>query len=292
MMERSASVASVTPLGVGSTVGHQHASTVTWGAVIGGAFVAAALALVLLALGAGLGFSSVSAWSSAGSKAAAVGVTAIVWLIVAQIMASAMGGYVAGRLRTRWMDVHTDEVYFRDTAHGLLVWAVAAVVTAGLLTTAAASMAGDVARSEHPAPAGGMGMEMGDRPDGSGQNMGHVDALFRADRPAADRSDASIRAEAGRIFAADLTRGNLDPADKIYLGHLVSARTGMTESDAEQRVSQNFANAEQALDTARKSAAKLSLWIFVALLAGAFSASVAATIGGRQRDNVRAREIA
>ena len=71
-----------------------------------------------------------------------IGAAAIVWLIVAQILAFGLGGYVAGRLRVKWATVHNDEVYFRDTAHGLLVWAVAAVVTAGVLATAAADMAG------------------------------------------------------------------------------------------------------------------------------------------------------
>jgi hypothetical protein len=45
--------------------------------------------------------------------------------------------------------------------------------------------------------------------------------------------------------------------------------------------------AKQAADTARKTAAHLSLWLFVALLSGAFFASLAATIRGRQRDNVK-----
>src|ERR1700682_5278826 len=89
-----------------------YSSGMSWPAVIGGAFVAAALSLILLALGAGLGLSSVSPWSNAGASAAAVGKAAVAWLIAAQIMASAMGGYVAGRLRTKWASVHTDEVYF------------------------------------------------------------------------------------------------------------------------------------------------------------------------------------
>ena len=50
-----------------------HSSGVSWGAVIGGAFVAAAFYLILLALGAGLGLSAVSPWSSVGASASAVG---------------------------------------------------------------------------------------------------------------------------------------------------------------------------------------------------------------------------
>jgi hypothetical protein len=95
-------------------------------------------------LGIGLGFSSVSLWSNLGASASTVGKAAIAWLILRQIMASAMGGYLAGRLRTRWANVHTDEVYFRDTVHGFLVWSVGLVITASLLATAAKSLAGSI----------------------------------------------------------------------------------------------------------------------------------------------------
>ena len=172
------------------------ASGVSWAAVIAGAFVAAAMALILLSLGTGLGLSSVSPWSNAGASAAAVGKAAIAWLIAAQIMASAMGGYVAGRLRTKWASVHTDEVYFRDTAHGLLVWAVAAVVTAGVLATAAADMAGS-ARARDRARAGGGAMNGA---ESAGPAEYAVDAVFRTARVTPDRGDPGVRAEVGRIF--------------------------------------------------------------------------------------------
>jgi hypothetical protein len=110
--------------------------------VIGGAFVSASLALILLSLGTGLGFSGVSPWSNFGASAASVGKAAVACLILTQIIASAMGGYLAGRLRTKWANVHTDEVYFRDTAHGFLVWAVGLVITASLLASAATSLTG------------------------------------------------------------------------------------------------------------------------------------------------------
>jgi hypothetical protein len=97
-----------------------YASGVSWAAVIAGAFVAAALSLILLALGTGLGLSSVSPWSNLGASASTIGRVAIIWLIIIQIVGSAMGGYLAGRLRTKWATIHTDEVYFRDTAHGFL----------------------------------------------------------------------------------------------------------------------------------------------------------------------------
>ncbi len=68
---------------------------------------------------------------NSGASASSVGRGAILWLIMVQVIASVMGGYLAGRLRTKWVNVHTDEVYFRDTAHGFLVWAVSLVLTTG-----------------------------------------------------------------------------------------------------------------------------------------------------------------
>jgi hypothetical protein len=251
-----------------------NSSGVSWAAVIGGAFVTAALSVTLLALGAGLGLSSISPWSNVGASASVVGTAAIVWLIAMQIISSAMGGYLAGRLRTKWATIHTDEVYFRDTAHGFLVWAVALVITASFLAAAATSMVGGTAQ-----------------PEGRSSFDPHayfVDTLFRSDHPGPDRNDAPVRAEVGGILANALRQKEVPAADKTYLVQLVTARTGLQPADAEKRVSEVFAEAREAADAARKAAARLLLWLFVALLIGAFCASYAATIGGRQRDHVRA----
>ena len=287
-MERSAPIPSASLYGAGSpqppSLSESASSGVSWPAVMGGAFVAAALSLILLALGAGLGLSSVSPWSNSGAAAATLGTTAIVWLIAAQVMASSMGGYVAGRLRTKWANIHTDEVYFRDTAHGLLVWAVGAVITAGLLASAATSIASRAGEQAGQLVAeGGQGDAQA-----AGPHAYYVDGLFRSDRQSPDRSDAAVRDEVGRILANALRHDEMSPTDQSYVAGLVATRTGLSQSDAKQRVSQVLAQAKEALDTARKAAARLSLWIFIALLSGAFCASYAATIGGRQRDHVKA----
>jgi hypothetical protein len=264
-----------------------YSSGVSWAAVIAGAFVAAALSLILLALGTGLGLSSVSPWSNVGASALTIGMAAIVWLIIVQIIASAMGGYLAGRLRTKWASIHTDEVYFRDTAHGFLVWAVGLVITATFLASAATSMVGGAGqvRATSFSTAGGVETDLA-----AGQSFGpneyFLDALFRSDHPSPDRNDAPVRAEAARILAHALWERNLSAADETYLAELVAAKTGLTRTDGEKRVSEVFLEMQGAADTARKAVAHLSLWIFVALLSGAFCASYAATIGGRQRDNV------
>jgi hypothetical protein len=254
---------------------------VSWGAVIGGAFVAAALYLILLALGAGFGLSAVSPWSNVGLTAPAAGVLAIAWLVFIEIVASAFGGYLTGRLRTKWTLVHTDEVFFRDTANGLLAWAVALVVSMAFLASAATSMAGSAAQVR-ASSANTAESAFGD------PNTYFVDALFRSGRVSTDTFDAAVKAEAERILVNGLKAKEMPGADQSYLVTLVATRTGINRADAEKRVSDVMYEARQAEDAVRKATAHLLLWLFLSLLMGAFSASFAATIGGRQRDHVKA----
>jgi hypothetical protein len=272
-MERSPASSSV-PSETTETSGknESYSSGVSWAAVIAGAFVAAALSLILLALGTGIGLSSVSPWSNVGASTATVSWMAIVWLIVTQIIASTMGGYLAGRLRTKWVNTHTDEVYFRDTAHGFLVWALGLVMTVGFLASAASSMLGGAAQ-----------VGTAQRLD---PNDYFVDMLFRSDHPSSDQSGTSVRSEVGRIFANALRQSDVPGADKIYLSQLVASRTGLSQTEAEKRVFDVLAQTRQAADTARKSLAHSLYWTFLALLMGAFCASFAATVGGKQRDHV------
>src|ERR1700722_19008254 len=115
-------------------------SAVAWPAIIAGAFTAAAVSLILLLLGSGFGLASVSPWAHAGVSAVTFTATTAIWLIVMQWIASGLGGYLTGRLRSKWVSMHTDEVFFRDTAHGFLAWAVATVLIATVLTSAATSI--------------------------------------------------------------------------------------------------------------------------------------------------------
>jgi hypothetical protein len=253
-----------------------NASAVSWAAVVAGGFVTAALSLILLALGTGLGFASVSVWSNISASASAIGAAAILWLIAMQMISSSMGGYLAGRLRTKWASVHTDEVYFRDTAHGFLAWAVAFVITTAFLATAAASMAGTAVQSLSPT------VESAREADPAGY---FVDTLFRSDGAKSDAT-AAERGEAGRILANATRQGDIPAADRRYLAQVVVARTGLSLSDADKRLSEVFASSQQTLETTRKVMAHSLLWAFIALLTGAFCSSFAATIGGKQRDHV------
>lgn len=253
------------------------ASGVSWGAVVAGAFVGAALSLIMFALGAGFGLSVVSPWSGVGAAASAVGAAAIVWLVVMHMTTSGLAGYLSGRLRSRWTSIHSDEVHFRDTAHGLVTWAVGVVITVSLLATAATTLAGGVPNSGEETKTATTSAH---QPDAY-----FVDRLFRADHPSIGDKDLQQQTEASRVFAHVL--GDPSASDTNYLAQLVSARTGLNPNAAEERVTQTIADVRQNEDKVRRATAHLLLWIFIALLAGAFCASYAATIGGRQRDNVR-----
>ena len=292
------------------------ASAVSWGAVAAGAAAAAALSLILLILGVGLGLSSVSPWARDGISAGAFGLSTILWLTLTQLLASAMGGYLAGRLRTKWTEVHTDEVYFRDTAHGFLAWAVASLATAALLSSVIGSILNGGAQAGAAVAGGAAGSAIavagGARPpaDSEGGPMGYfIDSLFRRD-PAAvpvttpgaaagseaiERSASRDAAEVSRIFMNVSRTEPLPPEDIRYVGQIVAQRTGLNQPDAEKRVNEVYTRAQtklrnaevavrEAADKARKASAYAALWLFVSLLIGAFVASLAATFGGRRRD--------
>jgi len=271
-------------------------SGISWGAALGGAFVAAALALILVLLGTGLGMTAISPWANEGASAKTLGVAAVLWLVLTHLASSAIGGYTAGRLRTKWVDVHTKEVFFRDTAHGLLAWSVGIVITAAFLTSAATSLVGGAAKvgaATVAAAGAGAGAAAGKaaQDDKGDANTYFVDSMFRSDR-AREEDDASVRTEVGVIFANGLRQGELSPVDRSYLTQVIAARTGLSQPEAEKRVADAVAQAKaaeakarEAADAARKAAAHVALWSFLALLIGAFTASYAATMGGRQRDN-------
>jgi hypothetical protein len=302
---------------------HVNASAVSWSAILAGATAAAALSLILLLLGAGLGLSSVSPWAHKGISGSTFGISTIVWLTVTQILASGMGGYLTGRLRIKWAGVHVDEVYFRDTAHGFLVWAVASLATAALLTSiigsivnggvrTAASLAGGAANTTATASAMATGSEMGKSDNANGSEVDSmsyiVDSLFRKDANLASSTSTedkiistdaaqktALTSEVSRIFISSMSMKTLTSSDLTYISQLVSSHTGLNQQEAEKRVNDIYSNmlttkhnaevAEKvAADEARKATIYATLWLFVSLLLGAFSASLAATWGGCSRD--------
>jgi hypothetical protein len=268
--------------GFGVATEETSVSAVSWAAVAAGAVAAAALTLALVAFGVGMGFSLVSPWSNSGPSATTFKIGTGIYLCVVAMLASTIGGYLAGRLRTKWTGLHTNEVVFRDTAHGFLAWAFATVISAAVLGSATTTIVGGAA-SGATQSAGAAAAQSGD-----GQTGYFVDALFRSDQPAAQTAGdpAAQRAEAARIFAKSIRDGSLNQADRAYLAKLVAARTGLAPADAEKRVDEVDANMRSALDAARRAAAHLAFWLTASLLIGAFAASLAALEGGQLRDDV------
>ncbi|SEH75047.1 hypothetical protein SAMN05660691_01241 [Rheinheimera pacifica] len=290
-------------------------SAVSWAAIFAGAAGAAALSLILVILGTGLGFSAVSPWRTEGVSASKIGFAAIAWLSFTQIAASGMGGYLAGRLRTKWTAVHSDEVYFRDTAHGFLTWAVATLLTAAVFTSvigavasagvrAGADIAGTAAAGtavvSTASSSAAMPGQTGNDDNGQSNTLEYyVDALFRA--PASGSRGQGAEAteipadEVMRIFVRALRTETLPQEDQRYIAQLIAQHTDISQQEAQQRVASGFEQAQttlkeaedkvrQAADEARKASAYTALWMFVALMMGAFIASLMAVFGGRQRD--------
>ena len=263
----------------------ENRSAVSWAAIAAGGVATAALTLLLLAFGAGMGFSAISPWSNSGISSGTFNIAAGIYLIVVAMLASTIGGYVAGRLRTKWVGVHSDEIAFRDTAHGFLAWAFAAVLGSALLGSAATYFVGGAAQGA------AQGMTQGAvSPSAGGANEYFVDLLLRPN-PAAQgtasaqgASDVALRREVGRIFTRSLGERNLSAADRTYLVQLVSSRAGVDQAEADKRVGDALNQAKIAADEARSAAAKTALWLTAAMLIGAFAASLAAIEGGQLRD--------
>jgi hypothetical protein len=298
----------------------------SWGAILAGAVVAVAISLILISLGAGLGFASLSPWADRGLSAHEFNVASTIWLIVTQWLSAAVGGYITGRLRHRWLATHVHEVFFRDTAHGLIAWALATLFVASVLASGlgslglggARTLGGLTASSEAgpgapgPGLGAGAGLGAGPRP-GNGPGGGYdIDKLFRSTTataadvvgpgPGAAGTGAlgfgapGVRAPEARQEALDIAAhaavtGEVGVEDRAYLAYLVATRTGASPGETQKRVDafiQSITDAHQkaiaAVDASRKSAASAALYTALALLIGAFIASVAAAVGGRLRD--------
>jgi len=279
----------------GATV-EAPSSSVAWAAITGGAFAAASSTVILVALGSGVGLASISPWPNLGATATTFTVMTAVGLIVVQWLSAGLGGYLTGRLRTRWVGVHTHEVYFRDTANGFLAWAVASVPGAAILASVTSSLVGGATQGASRILAGAaQGTSQGAAVTGAGSltdpSAYLVDSLFRSDAPSANAPQQDVRVEAGRILAMGLRNGDVPTADKTYLARLVAARTGLSQADAEKRVNDAIAQAKegevktrQAADAARKAGAHLAFFTAFAMLIGAFIAAAAGALGGHHRD--------
>ncbi|HVY17158.1 MAG TPA: hypothetical protein VHB27_18185 [Rhodopila sp.] len=259
-------------------------SAVSWAAVLAGTAVTLAIAFVLTALAFGLGLTGVSAWPQVGATARTFTIATGIGLIVVQWLSCAFGGFVTGRLRTKWAGLHTHEVFFRDTAHGLLTWAMATLIGAALLSAAMFSVAGGAARGTASVA------EEGVHAAANGVSHYTIGTLFRSDQAASISTQDAI-AQASTILANGLRTGDVPQGDRTYLAQLVAAKTGMGQQDAQKRVDDAIeaaktaqTKAREAAEAARKATATFTIFIALSLVIGAFVASAAAAYGGNVRD--------
>jgi hypothetical protein len=264
-------------------------SAASWPAVFAGAIAAIAASLVLAALGAGFGLASVSPWPHSGASPTTFKVMTAIWLIVIQWLSAALGGYITGRLRTKWVNTHSDEVFFRDTAHGFVTWALATVVGAAVLASAVGAVSEkgiEAAANVTSSAAKGAATSLSDS-----VTSYDVDRLLRSPDSGKNGSEADQKAEVTRILTKDLSTGEVSAEDRGYLTKLVAARAGISETDAQKRVDDAIAAEKQAelkvreaADEARKATAATSIFMGLSMLIGAFIASASAALGGRLRD--------
>jgi hypothetical protein len=275
--------------------------------------VAVGISLILFALGTGLGFASISPWQGHGVGVKGFTIAAVIWLIVMQWISSLFGGYIAGRLRTRWIGTHAHEIFFRDTAHGLVTWSLATLLVAALAASSdtSSSVVLDYGIDKLFRTVGGgraVGGAAASGTSGGAAGAGTGTSSLVTSNPdtsiaASSAEIAEARGEVNRVMLRSVTNGvtpdnrgvtpdeGVTPDDRAYLVALVAARTGSTDSEAQRRVDNFLASVKQSVDSAkaaadaaRRDAAEAATYTALALLIGAFIASVSAALGGRLRD--------
>ena len=273
-------------------------SAVSWGAIIAGAVAASAITVVLSLLGSGIGLSMASPFSSQGASLTTFAITTAIWLIIVQWASAGFGGYIAGRLRTKWTGVNRDEVFFRDTAHGVLAWALATLIVAGALGSAISATVGAGVQATATVTAGATaaGAAAASSDAGSNATSYFVDSLLRPTTPSTAPAGTAADDTAGqvsRILLTSAANGEMSAGDRTYLDQLVASKTGLSEADAKARVDAVLKSvddakvaATEAAETARRASASVALFGALSLLIGGFVAAVGAALGGRQRDEV------
>jgi hypothetical protein len=285
---------------------------VSWSAVIAGAFTAIAVSIIVIALGTGIGMVVASPYSSSSPSASTMTIIGALWLVFAQAVGFAVGGYVAGRLRRPPANMHTAEVKFRDGANGLVVWAIGVVLSFFILASAidkvgsaagtavAGTAAVGLAGAATQAPSMDYFTDMLLRPTLQGSSNAATEPATGGAAPngtAASGNNTNNnqeRAQVYRIMLTSLTPNGISNDDRTYLAQVIGAQTGMSQQDAQNRVNdvinQAKDDATQAADAARKAAAYVSFWTFMSLLFGAVCATLGGALGGDLRDEFAVRQ--
>ncbi len=281
---------------------------VEWGPIIGGAFAASAISFLLLTFGSAIGLSLASPWPNAGASATTIGVVVAIWSIIVQVGGFAAGGYLAGRMRSRWHE-SANEGSFRDSAHGFLVWAVGVTIGAGLLAlvgvsalqtgvqSAAAIGAGATAGATNVAARSQLNpseyaTDLLLRPTATAQANQTPGTITTPATPTQQSGQMDVRPEVNRVFSLSIRDRQITARDRDYLTSLVSQRTGLAQPEAQKRVDEAVAEAQRlevqvrdAADKTRKAAIIAAFLAAASLLASIVAAAAAASLGGRHRDS-------
>lgn len=258
---------------------------ISWAAIFGGAVGAVIISLILLVLGSGLGLSSMSPWTAPDSVAS-ITLKVVVWLIIMQWIASAFGGYLAGRLRNNPSSIRGNEVFFRDTAHGFLAWGISTIFTVMFFAAATASFVGAGVKAGAMIGAAGTVAYASN----NSSNMDYdrhsyeIDSLFRPNRFENNINGSDKNIEAGHIIAQVIKDGEISNEDRSYLVQLVSSRTNISLAEAEARVNKAISTVQRNVEDARIAGARFSIYMALAMLVGAFISGVAGACGGLHRD--------
>jgi hypothetical protein len=288
-----------------------HFRYLEWGPIIAGALGAAAISFVLFAFGSAIGLSAVSPYPYRGLSASTFFIVAALYAAMVQVVSYAAGGYLAGRMRMPWLDGVVAERHFRDGAHGFAVWALALLVSAGMLASGvggvlktATEAASVVTAGTGAAAVNRLSMEPADyatdfllRPGPAARTDA---AAAPASGPAAAQPAVAAprtdRAPITRLFTTSLKNGSLAPSDRAYLAQVVTEQTGVPQAEAEKRVDAAYAQAQSAeqkardlANEARKKAALAGFLTAATLAIACAAACVAAGLGGRDRDEETAR---
>ena len=242
-----------------------------------GALVATALSFVLLAFSSALGLAVASPSSSWRDTSAILTLLSGLWLLLTALASFGLGGYLAGRLRIPFRPHTRDEVEFRDGIHGLLVWAIAVLISALLAVGVSSTISANSTISAGRAT---------DAKSSTAEPLFalELDQLFRSDRKPTDPGDPELRAQAARIISSGLGHRTMAAEDRAYLVRLVETRTGLAPTDADSRVTQIVNKSRDAVAKARRSAVIVAFMVGASLMVGAAVAWLAAAAGGQHRD--------
>ncbi len=286
-----------------------HFRYLEWGPIIAGALGAAAISLVLFAFGSAIGLSAVSPYPYRGLNASTFFIVAALYAAMVQVVSYAAGGYLAGRMRAPWLDGVLAERHFRDGAHGFAVWAIALLLSAGMLASGvggvvktATEAASVVTAGTGAAAVNRLSMEPADyatdfllRP-GAAAPADSATATTAAGTQPAAAAPPTDRAPITRLFTSSLKNGSLAAPDRTYLAQVVSQQTGVPQAEAEKRVDAAYAQAQNAeqkardlANEARKKAALAGFLTAATLAVACAAACVAAGLGGKDRDEETAR---